>query len=193
MRAVTVYCGSSNAIPASYMDLAEDVGRALAEHHWGLVFGGGSVGMMGRCADGVLKAGGEATGITTTVLIAMEVAHFGLTDLHVVASMHERKVLMTELGDAFLVLPGGFGTLDEAFEAITWKQLGIHRKPIVLLNADGYFEPLLAFLRYSSSLGFIRGEHLGIFTVVNTIKDAMDELGSPTPWAGPGENWWRGE
>jgi hypothetical protein len=191
VNSVIVYCASSNAVPSSCLELADEVGRSLAQRSWTLIYGGGSVGMMGRCADQVLAARGRAIGVITTRLVEMEVAHTGLTELRIVETMHERKVTMTELGDAFLVLPGGFGTLDETFEAITWKQLGMHSKPIVLLNADGFFDPLLEFLRQAAERRFIRPEHLGLFTVVDSVAAAMQELESPAPWAGTMDKWWR--
>ncbi|MBI5947814.1 MAG: TIGR00730 family Rossman fold protein [Chloroflexi bacterium] len=189
-RAVAVYCASSMAVPEGFLQLAEDAGRAIAARGWRLVYGGGSVGMMGRCADGALSAGGEVVGVITEALVGMEVAHAGLTRLDVVATMHERKQRMTDASDAFLILPGGFGTLDETFEAITWKQLGVHAKPIVVLNHEGFFDHLLAFLAAAAEGRFIRPVHLGLITTVATLQDAMAELESPLAWEGTRDKWW---
>lgn len=190
VRAVAVYCASSAGVPASFLALAEEAGRGIAERGWTLVYGGGSMGMMGRCADAALEAGGAVTGVITTALGDLEVAHRGLTRLEVVATMHERKQRMTAEADAFLILPGGFGTLDETFEAITWKQLGLHHKPIVVVNAGGFFDPLVEFLRTAADLGVIRRRHLGLLTVVPGLAEAMAELEHPAPWTGSDERWW---
>ena len=178
------------AVPEGFLQLAEDAGRALAGQGWRLVYGGGSVGMMGRCADGALAAGGEVVGVITGALVGMEVAHAGLTRLDVVATMHERKQRMTDASDAFLILPGGFGTLDETFEAITWKQLGVHAKPIVVLNHDGFFDHLLAFLAAAAEARFIRPAHLRLITTVATLDQAMAELESAPAWEGTRDKWW---
>jgi len=192
-RSVAVYCASSTAIPQEYLSLASDAGRAIAERGWEIVYGGGAIGMMGRCADAALSAGGRVTGVITSWLTQLEVAHSGVTELHTVETMHERKLTMTELADSFLILPGGFGTLDETFEAITWKQLGLHNKPIVLLNHDGYFDDLLRFLQGASARKFIRRAHLDIFTVVPTVEAALEEIERGTPWSDSLEKWWLGE
>jgi len=192
-RSIAVYCASSTAIPQEYLSLAADAGRAIAERGWEIVFGGGAIGMMGRCADGALAAGGRVTGVITSWLTQLEVAHSGVTELHTVETMHDRKLKMTELADSFLILPGGFGTLDETFEAITWKQLGLHNKPIVILNHDGYFDDLLRFLHSASAKQFIRRAHLDIFSVVPTLEAALDELECGAPWSGSLEKWWLGD
>lgn len=139
-----------------YREVAAAVGRALAARAVGLVYGGGRAGCMGALADAALAAGGHVIGVIPQSLAAREVAHLGLSTLHVVASMHERKALMLTEADAFLALPGGFGTLDELFEVVTWRQLGYHRKPIALLNVDGYFDELLRFCDRARDAGFAR-------------------------------------
>jgi uncharacterized protein (TIGR00730 family) len=145
LRRVCVYCGSKPGRSASFTEAAHALGRQLAAQRIGLVYGGASVGLMGTVADAVLAAGGEAIGVIPGGLFEDEVAHTELTELHVVTSLHERKALMSELADAFIALPGGYGTIDELVEALTWAQLGIHTKPVGLLDVDGYFEHLLAF------------------------------------------------
>jgi len=147
----------------------------------GLVYGGGSVGLMGVMADAVLAAGGEVVGVIPEALVGQEIAHGRLTQLHVVKSMHERKALMVELADAFVALPGGFGTLDELFEAITWGQLGIHRKPIGLLDVEGYFGPLLAFVDRAVEAGFIREQYRRLFLVSASVDDLLEALARHEP------------
>ncbi len=144
---VTVYCSSSNNAPCEYFSAAELLGRGLAMRNIGLVYGGGKVGLMGCIADAVMRNGGTARGIIPRFLDQRELAHHGLSELHIVETMHERKMKLAEWGDAFLVLPGGFGTIDELMEAITWKHLGHHKKPILLLNINGFWDPLTGFFR----------------------------------------------
>ncbi len=146
LRRICVYCGSKPGHPASFTATARHLGRVLADRGIGLVYGGASVGLMGAVADAALAAGGEVFGVIPGDLFADEVAHDGLTELHVVSSMHERKARMSELADAFIALPGGFGTIEEVVEAVTWTQLGIHAKPVALLDVDGYYRHLVAFL-----------------------------------------------
>lgn len=173
---VTVYCGASRAARPEFLQLAGEAGRAIAEQGWHLVYGGGSLGLMGRVAQGALAAGGRVTGVTTVGLEAVEPPHPGLTRLEVVESMHRRKERMTDLGDAFLVLPGGFGTLDEMFEALTWRQLGIHHKPVVLLNYRGYFDPILEFVHRATETGLLHPAHAALFDVATTVPGAIDCL-----------------
>jgi len=176
IRAVTVYCASSNAVPEDFLDLARAAGAAIASHGLDLVFGGGSVGLMGAMADAALAAGGRVHGIITRHLEGLEVAHRGVTSLEVVETMHQRKLAMTAAGDAFFVLPGGFGTLDETIEAITWKQLRIHEKPIVVVNHRGYFDTLLAFFAEAVEAGFIHPRNLELFDVASDIAGAFASL-----------------
>jgi len=159
IRTVCVFCGANPGANPGYRATAESLGLALARSDRRLVYGGGNVGLMGALADATLAAGGEAVGVIPQHLVDREVAHAGLTTLHVVHSMHERKARMAELSDAFVMLPGGVGTLEEFFEVWTWGQLGLHRKPYGVLNAAGYFDPLLAFLDRAVTERFLHQEH----------------------------------
>ena len=152
---VCVFCGSSPGDDPAYLAAARAIGVALARRAVGVVYGGGHVGCMGALADAALEAGGEVVGVIPRRLADREVAHTGVTDLHVVESMHDRKALMASLSDAFVALPGGFGTLEELFEVVTWRQLGYHRKPIAVLNTRGYFDALLRFCDDAVSAGFV--------------------------------------
>ncbi len=165
MRSVCIFCGSSPGARPAYTEATEDLGRLLVEHGITLVFGGASVGLMGRLADTVLSEGGEAIGVIPQALVDREIAHLGVTDLHVVETMHERKQLMTDLSDGFLALPGGLGTLDELFEIYTWAQLGMHRKPIGLLNVESYFDGIASFLEHAVAERFVREEHRAMLIV----------------------------
>jgi hypothetical protein len=160
-----VFCGSNPGRRPSYLAAADAVGRLLAERGLGVVYGGGKVGMMGRVADAALAAGGEVIGVIPHALATAEVAHTGLTELHAVHTMHQRKAKMSELADAFIALPGGFGTLEELFEMITWAQLGIHPHPVGLLDIDGYYTPLQAFIDRCVTEGFIRAPHRDLLYV----------------------------
>ncbi len=181
IRAITVYCASSSAVDAAYMELAAEVGTEIARRGYGIVFGGGSVGMMGVLADAALAEGGAVHGVITRQLQGLEVAHGSLTTLDVVESMHERKLAMTRLGDVFFVLPGGFGTLDETIEAITWKQLGIHAKPIVLLNHAGYFDTLLRFFDEAIEKRFVHEQNRDLFEVAEDVGGAFEALARARP------------
>jgi len=165
LRAVTVFCGSSAGTNPAFREAALALGKMVARSGRTLVYGGGHVGLMGLLADAALAEGGQVVGVIPEALVAREVGHRGLSDLRVVGSMHERKALMADLGDAFVALPGGFGTLDELFEVVTWAQLGLHRKPIGLLDVDGYFDPLLRFADRSVADGFVRPEHRSLLVV----------------------------
>jgi uncharacterized protein (TIGR00730 family) len=155
MERICVFCGSNAGIRPAYAQAARDLGTALACRGIALVFGGGSVGLMGAIADAALEAGGEAIGVIPESLVARELAHPRLTELHVVQTMHQRKAKMVELSSAFVSLPGGVGTLDETFEILTWAQLGIHDKPVGILNVEGYFDPLLGLLDAAVREGFL--------------------------------------
>jgi uncharacterized protein (TIGR00730 family) len=178
MSRVCVFCGSNKGEDPTYAELSRALGRALAARGLGLVYGGASVGLMGLIADTVLAQGGEAIGVIPSSMVDRELAHTGLTRLHVVNTMHERKALMAELSDAFVALPGGLGTLDELFEAATWAYLGIHSKPIGLLNHEGYYDALLAFLDHATAQGFIRPAARAL---IRTAPDVDSLLGSITP------------
>ncbi|ABS26802.1 TIGR00730 family Rossman fold protein [Anaeromyxobacter sp. Fw109-5] len=159
MNRICVFCGSATGTNTLYAETARAVGRALARRGLGLVYGGGSVGLMGAVANGALELGGEVDGVIPRALQARELAHGGLTRLHVVASMHERKAKMAELADAFLALPGGMGTLEELSEILTWAQLGLHVKPCGVLDVGGYYRPLVAYFDHAVQEGFLRPEH----------------------------------
>ena len=152
---VCVYCGSRSGELAAYADAASEVGREIGRRGWQLVYGGGRAGLMGVVADAALAAGGRVVGVIPQSLMGRELGHRGLTELHVVATMHQRKMMMAERSDAFLALPGGIGTFEELFEVWSWRQLGYHAKPLGLLNVAGYYDPLLGFLRHSVRSGFV--------------------------------------
>jgi uncharacterized protein (TIGR00730 family) len=165
------------------VDAARDLGRTLAQRGLGIVFGGGKVGLMGVIADAALAAGGEAIGVIPEALVAREIAHNGLTELRVVRSMHERKTLMADLADAFIALPGGFGTFEEFFEAVTWTQLGIHSKPCGLLNVEGYYDALLALLERAVSDGFIRNANRPLVLDAPDVPTLLAKLETFRPTA----------
>ncbi|HEV2462624.1 MAG TPA: TIGR00730 family Rossman fold protein, partial [Acidobacteriaceae bacterium] len=168
-RWICVFCGSAMGARPEYESAARDLGRRIAESGYGLVYGGGSVGLMGVLADAALAAGGEVVGIIPDVIVDLEVGHSGLTELLVVRTMHERKALMAERADAFMALPGGYGTMDEFMEIVTWAQLGIHSKPCVLVNVAGYYDALMRFLDVGVSEGFIRAENRALVQVAKDI------------------------
>ena len=162
IRRICVFCGSNAGSDSAYIDAARGLGQLLAREGIGLVYGGGSVGLMGELADSVLHAGGEVTGVIPHALWAREVGHRGLTDLHIVETMHERKAMMADLADAFIALPGGLGTLEEIFEIWTWAQLGLHAKPLGFLDINGFFTPLMQFLDRAVRERFLREPHRAI-------------------------------
>ncbi len=183
MKRICVYCGSSSGDRPAYAESARALGKLLAERGIGLVYGGGLVGLMGVVADAALAAGGEVVGIIPQRLVDAEVAHRGLTSLEVVESMHERKARMAELSDAFIALPGGFGTLDELFEILTWAQLGLHGKPCGLLDVDSYFAPLVAWVDGGVAAGFIRPRHRELLMVDTDQARLIDRLAAHEPIA----------
>jgi uncharacterized protein (TIGR00730 family) len=178
VQRVVVFCGSSPGIRPEYAERATELGRLLVERGLGVVYGGASVGLMAAVADAALAAGGEVIGVIPRRLLDSEIAHAGLTKLHVVETMHERKALMAELSDAVIALPGGTGTLDELFEMFTWSQLGLHHKPIGLLEVAGYWEPLLAFLDHAVAERFLRAEHRDTLLVERDGALLLDRLSS---------------
>lgn len=189
IRSVCVYCGSSSRAAEEYFEAARLTGRVLAARGLTLVYGGACVGLMGALADSALELGGQVTGVIPQSLVDKEVAHPGLTEQHIVESMHVRKALMNELSDAFLALPGGFGTLDELFETLTWAQLKFHAKPVGLLNIGGYFDGLLAFARRAVDDGFIHPAHVDMIHVGADPADLLDRMaGFVAPETG---KWWR--
>jgi uncharacterized protein (TIGR00730 family) len=162
MRRLCVFCGSRLGTKPIYAEAARDLGKLLVQRGWGLVFGGGHVGLMGVLADAMLEVGGEVVGVIPQGLVDRELAHSRCTQLHVTRTMHERKALMADLSNAFLALPGGYGTLDETFEMLTWVQLGLQAKPVGLLNIAGFFDALIFFLEHTVTEGFIKPSHRGL-------------------------------
>ena len=189
MNSVCVFCGASSGRSAAYAAAARSLGAGLARRGLGLVYGGGRVGLMGAVADGALAAGGEVTGVIPQELVDRELAHPGLTRLHVVGSLHERKALMAELADAFAALPGGFGTLDELLEQLTWSQLGLHAKPIGLLDAEGYWGPLIALARHATAEGFVREADLAAIAVSDDVDGLLDRLAALETMPRPRPKW----
>jgi uncharacterized protein (TIGR00730 family) len=181
LTSVAVYCGSNPGTDPAFAQAAAALGRTLAERGIQLVYGGGHVGLMGAIADAVLANGGEAHGVITEPLRAKEIAHQGLTSLQVVGTMHERKAVMADAADAFIMLPGGFGTFDEFFEALTWTQLGIHAKPCGILDAAGFFAPLRALLDGAVTAGFVHPAHRDMVLVDTDPDRLLDRLAAWTP------------
>ena len=182
LRALCVYCGASERGDPRHLEAAGALGRLAAERGVGIVFGGGHVGMMGAVADGALAAGGRVTGVIPEILMAREVEHRGATEIIVVKSMHARKQRMFELSDAFCILPGGLGTLDEAFEILTWKQLGLHDKPVILLNLDNHWNPLTRLLDHLVATNYASPRHTQLWQVVTEIEDVFDVVAAtPSP------------
>lgn len=164
MKRICVYCGSSDQLHADYLEAAYQMGGLLATHDLEIVYGAGSTGSMGALADGALQAGGKVIGVIPSYFNTPALAHQNLTNLEIVASIHERKARMIELADAFIALPGGFGTLEELFEALTWAQIGLHSNPIGLLNTKRYFDPLLVMVKHAHAEGFIYDEHRALLS-----------------------------
>ncbi|MCE7794993.1 TIGR00730 family Rossman fold protein [Sphingobium sufflavum] len=181
MRHLAVYCGSATPPDTAYIALARMVGDALARRGIGVVYGGGHRGLMGALADAALAAGGEVTGIIPRALVSAELAHSGLTRLEIVETMHERKARFTDLSDGFVTLPGGVGTMDELWEAVSWAQLGYHAKPVGILNHGGFFDGLLAFNAHMVATGFIRAEHAGILIARDTLDALLDAMATYRP------------
>ena len=185
MKRLAVYCGSSMGTNPRFAEIAGALGAEMADRGIGLVYGGGRLGLMGVVADAVMNAGGEAYGVIPQALIDLEVAHTGLTELHLVNTMHERKAMMTELTDAFVAIPGGIGTLDELFEAWSWNALGYHAKPFALLNVDGFWDGMIAFLDEVAASGFMspaRRAHLLVSDVIGDVIDRLDAaIGAAEP------------
>jgi uncharacterized protein (TIGR00730 family) len=179
VKSLCVYCGSARGASPRYIAAARELGEAMAERNIRLVYGGARIGMMGEVADAVMKHGGEVVGVIPEHLQTSEVGHSGITELKVVDSMHTRKKLMFDLSDAFAVLPGGFGTLDELFEIITWRMLALHSKPVVVLNIDGYWDPYQRLVDHIIAQGFARESSRQFFSVVNSVGRAFDLLDEP--------------
>lgn len=175
-RRICVYCGSSNDVDERFKSAARATGTLLAQRGIGVVYGGGSVGLMGIVADAALAAGGEVLGVIPDKLQALELGHDGLTELFIVDSMHARKMLMAQLSDGFVALPGGFGTIEEIIEVTTWSQLNYHRKPVGLLNVDGYYDHLIAWIRGAVTEGFIREPHRDLLRAADTPEGLLELL-----------------
>lgn len=181
MRRICVFAGSSLGAREEYAEAARALGRELAARGLGMVYGGSSVGLMGLAADAALAAGGEVVGILPRGLFKREVAHTGLTELREVGSMHERKALMSDLADGFIALPGGYGTFDELFEIVTWSQIGLHAKPIGLLDAAGYFAPLVALVAHAAREGFVPPTHANLLLRAETPAALLDAFATYRP------------
>ena len=181
MRRLAVYCGSATPPDPAYVDLARTVGRALAGRGIGVVYGGGRLGLMGAVADGALAADGEVIGVIPRALVDMEVAHRGLSELRVVDTMHQRKQAFTDLSDGFVTLPGGTGTMDELWEALSWAQLGYHAKPVGLLNALGYYDGLVQFWSTMAKVGFLRPQHLELLIVADGLDALLARMAAFRP------------
>ena len=181
MKRLAVYCGSATPADQRFIELARQVGEALASRNIGVVYGGGRLGLMGALADGALAAGGEVIGVIPEALVGSEVANHNCTELNVVPGMHERKLAFTNLADGFLTIPGGVGTMDELWEAVSWAQLGYHTKPIGLLNAFGFFDHLLAFNHHMAEVGFIRPAHQGIIIAEHELDLLLTRMAAHEP------------
>ncbi|SEG23912.1 hypothetical protein SAMN05421819_2336 [Bryocella elongata] len=171
-KSLAVFCSSVNGAQPVYREVAQELGRAMAARNIGLIYGGAKVGLMGAVADSALAAGGHVVGVIPHVLVDMEVAHDGISELHVTSTMHTRKALMAEKADAFLALPGGFGTFEELFEVVAWQSLKIHSKPVVLLNVAGFYDKMIDFLDYCDQEGMLRS-HRHRLLVATTVDEAL--------------------
>lgn len=183
MISLCVYCGSSTGISPVYTDAACRLAKSLVEDNIGLVYGGGNVGLMRVIADETLRLGGEVTGVIPNALMNKEVGHHGLTRLHIVRDMHERKAMMADLSDGFVAMPGGIGTLEELFEIFTWSQLGLHDKPIGLLNVDGFYDGLIHFLNHVVSEGFLKPSQASLLMHDSDARKLIEKLKSAKPQA----------
>jgi uncharacterized protein (TIGR00730 family) len=181
MASICVYCGSSPGSDPAFLRAARDLGELVAQRGHTIVYGGGNTGLMGAVADAAMAAGGRVVGVIPDHMVRKELAHNGLTKLHVVATMHERKALMAALADGFLALPGGVGTLEEIIEVFVWMQLGLHAKPCAFLNVNGYYDPLVTFLTRMTDARFLRPEQLSQLVVAHEPAEALERLLSTTP------------
>ena len=181
MKRIAIYCGSATPADPVYIENARTVGRTLAKRGIGIVYGGGKLGLMGAVADGALEAGGEVIGVIPDALVVAEVAHLGCTELHKVQTMHQRKQIFTDLSDGFISLPGGVGTMDELWEAVSWAQLGYHAKPVGLLNVAGYYDHLIAFAAKMAEVGFVRPQHRDILIVDGHLDGLLAKMVAQRP------------
>jgi len=187
---VCVYCGSSSKVDDAFKTAAVELGKSIAAQGWGVVYGGGRVGLMGLVADSALEAGGDVVGIIPEHIQSREVEHNELTELHVVDTMHVRKQMMVDRSEAFVILPGGIGTLDEFFELVTWKQLGLHDKPIVIVNINGYWSKLIEAVENIANEGFMRQDDLKMYHVVDKVEEVAETLkNAPTEKFDPTTKW----
>ena len=189
LKRVAVYCGSASGSTPAFGDAARETALAMVRHDVDLVYGGGRLGLMGVVADTVLAAGGKVFGVIPTALVDLEVAHTGVTELHTVGNMHERKAKMTDLADAFLALPGGIGTLDELFEAWSWNALGYHKKPFCLLNVDRFWDGMIAFLDHATASGFMSARRRKQLLVASSADEALQLLDDAAACATQGMVW----
>jgi uncharacterized protein (TIGR00730 family) len=173
ISSIAVFCASADGTKSVYRDAAVELGRALAVRNIGLIYGGANVGLMRAVAESALASGGRVVGVIPEVLVDLEVAHHGITELHVTSTMHTRKALMGEKSDAFFILPGGYGTFEEMFEVLAWQTLKLHQKPIVLLNIDGFYDKLLEFLDHCVGEGLLKQRNREILLVVNSVDEAF--------------------
>ena len=181
LKRLAVYCGSASPDDPRYIQHAHEIGAGLAERGIGVVYGGGRLGLMGAVARGALEAGGEVIGVIPDALANSEVANHDCTELHTVGGMHERKQKFTDLSDGFVTIPGGVGTMDELWEAVSWAQLGYHTKPVGLLNAFGFYDHLIAFNRHMADVGFVRPAHQGIILAADTLSALIEQMESYQP------------
>lgn len=188
MRSICVYCGSSDQMSPVYTTAAREMGAAIARRGMQVIYGAGSTGLMGALADGALGVGGEVIGVIPGYFNTPQLAHNGLTHLEVVETIHQRKARLIELADAFIALPGGYGTLEELFEVLTWAQIGLHDKPVGLLNVAGYYDPLLTLIEHIRQQGFIYDEHRSLFTHASHPEQLLDALHNHRPPEGL-ERW----
>lgn len=190
IKSVCVYCGSSARVDQVYKDAAVELGKSIAASGWGVVYGGGRVGLMGLVADSALNEGAPVIGIIPKHIQAREIEHTDLTELHIVESMHVRKQMMVDKSDAFVILAGGLGTLDEFFELLTWKQLGLHDKPVVMVNVNGYWTKMIEAIKYIANQKFMREEDFGMFQVVDSVADVAAALtNAPNERFDPSTKW----
>jgi uncharacterized protein (TIGR00730 family) len=181
MKRLAIYCGSATPSDPVYVESARAVGCALAERGIGVVYGGGRLGLMGAVADAALEAGGEVIGVIPQALVDAEVAHRGLSELHIVRTMHERKQAFTDLSDGFVTLPGGTGTMDELWEAMSWAQIGYHAKPVGLLNVAGFYDGLIEFVGKMGEVGFLRAQHRGLLLIDDGLDGLLTKMAAHVP------------
>ncbi|MFM9827145.1 MAG: TIGR00730 family Rossman fold protein [Sphingomonas sp.] len=181
MKRLAIYCGSATPADPVYIEAARTVGRDLAARGIGVVYGGGRLGLMGAVADAALAAGGKVVGIIPQALVDAEVAHKGLSELHICRTMHERKQAFTDLSDGFVTLPGGTGTMDELWEALSWAQIGYHAKPVGLLNVAGFYDELIGFAAKMGAVGFIRPQHQGLLITDGTLDGLLAKMAAHVP------------